>query len=289
MGVLDGDEAYEVSRVAAASQKAITLGGSVAAAEAGEDIVDADFSDGTAVLARNATAKANKKKAAQKDGPKVGAGEVADPAVTAANPKAGDRPAESETPAAEATASASPPAPGADEANEPDEDETLVAEVEAAEKALKGADKGSAIAASKGALMRIIATAEKPLADRARKLINGTIEVRHESRQSDVGRLFRRRWHGHRRQHLPRAPVAHRAHRVRRAVSAGVLPRPLGREEAPQMNGEHLMAFVALGSFVLIIAVGVLSVAFLFFWLLSLAGLVIVRAAFPSKPIEEED
>jgi hypothetical protein len=55
------------------------------------------------------------------------------------------------------------------------------------------------------------------------------------------------------------------------------------------MTGEHLMAFVAIGSFVLIIAVGLICVGFLIAWLLALGGLALVRWFIPSRPIEEED
>lgn len=161
MGVYDTEEIEGVVIEAAKAQQAITLGASVAAAEAG-GIEDVDFTDVGKQIERKAkekAAKADKKRAASKDGP-PGAG---DGATGEAPPQS--KPDESAPATAERSQGPDP--------DEPDEDEQLVAGVEADEKAAKGPTKGKAITAAKGALTRIAETStDEALAERANALLN---------------------------------------------------------------------------------------------------------------------
>lgn len=158
MGVYTPEEIRENPQVLGEAGKAITLGGELDAAEHGEDIPDADFTDVGEQIAR----KAAEKKAAKdkkKGGPKAAPESVR------------------EEPTVEATASADKPAQAADQPNEPEDDgptdEDIVAGVEADVKASKTGGKRDVIQAAKGALTRISETTDdKDLKARADSLLN---------------------------------------------------------------------------------------------------------------------
>lgn len=88
MGVLDHEEAVEIMRVEGEKTKPITLGGDT------DNVVEAEFSDGTAVLTKNAekkkdkAAKADRKKAAPEGGLEVSDGVAPQDAAATDKPAA---------------------------------------------------------------------------------------------------------------------------------------------------------------------------------------------------------
>lgn len=173
MGLYTPDELREDPRAIAEAGAAITLSGDVEGAEAGADIPDAEFTPIDTVMAK-AAEKSGKKKAAQKAAKAEGnAGEKS--AVTATEPKPGDRPAESPTSATQATADGEKTAQTGRDPDEPEEesDEQLVSRIEAEVKAAKGVARSQPIRENKGALRAIVETSEdEALKARANKLLN---------------------------------------------------------------------------------------------------------------------
>lgn len=173
MGVYAPDEVESIGQTQAIEGEVVTLGGgAVNAASEGEKPVEAEFSDGTAALKKNAA----KKKAGQKPAKAEGnAGGETPAAVTAAEPKPGDRPTESPEGATGATAGAESSAQGPDPDNEPDEDESediaLVADLESRIDPAKAMSSRKAVNEHRGALARIAEHGSDELKARAAKIL----------------------------------------------------------------------------------------------------------------------
>lgn len=158
MGVLDYEEAVEITRIEGEKTKVITLSGST------DNIPEAEFSDGTIVLEKNAKAKKKPAKekgsapatAAQEDGTSAGATETegGSSSVTPTN--------------------TAPP----ETANEPENEEQvetdaeIIARVSAEIRAAPPTGKSQPIRAARGALNRIAETSEdKKLALKAEQIL----------------------------------------------------------------------------------------------------------------------
>lgn len=153
MGVLDYEEAVEITRIEGEKTKVITLSGDTS------NIPEADFSDGTAVLEKNAKAAKKRKGAVPKDDPK--AEDVEDLSSEGGSNDI-------------ATQDASAEKPNEPEAETPEEtDEQIVARVAAEVRAAANGAKSQPIRDARGALERIREmSADKKLAAKAEQILN---------------------------------------------------------------------------------------------------------------------
>jgi hypothetical protein len=154
MGVLDYEEAVEITRIEGEKTKVITLSGST------DNIPEAEFSDGTIVLEKNA--KAKKKPVKEKGAPPVSAVETGG----------------TETEGGSSSVEPNNTAP-AEAANEPVNEEQaetdfdIVARVSAEIRAAPAGSKSQPIREARGALTRIAQTSEdKKLAAKAEQILN---------------------------------------------------------------------------------------------------------------------
>lgn len=150
MGVLDYEEAVEITRIEGEKTKVITLSGT-------DNIPDAEFSDGTIVLEKNAR---KKKPAKEKGAPPVAAEATGDSETEGGS--SSDAPTNN-TPAAEPNE----PEP------EGETDEQIVLRVAAEVRAAPANGRSQPIRDAKGALTRIAQTSEdKKLAAKAEQMLN---------------------------------------------------------------------------------------------------------------------
>ena len=161
MGVLDYEEAVEITRIEGEKTKVITLSGT-------DNIPEAEFSDGTIVLEKNAKAAAKKK-------PKEPAKEKGASPVTASQENEIST-GETETEGGSSSVTPTNTAP-AEAANEPEPegetDEEIVARVAAEVRAAPANGRSQPIRDAKGALTRIAQTSEdKKLAAKAQQMLN---------------------------------------------------------------------------------------------------------------------
>lgn len=173
MGVYAPEEVESIAQTQAIEREVVTLSGAVNAASEGEKPIEAEFSDGTAALAKASRKKAATKAAKSGDG----RGDSQPAAVTAAEPKPGDRPTESPEGATGATAGAQDSAQGPDPDNEPqDEDESddiaLLDEIEPKLNPAAAMSSRKLVTANRGALRRMAETGSKPIATRATKILD---------------------------------------------------------------------------------------------------------------------